>query len=520
LCRPALCRPALCLPALCLLFLVPVPAAAQDEAGTERASVPSEDSTPAERAADGEIPAPPRDAFELGDAIAEGPSLTAAEAARRAVDASPSLDEARALSRAAEASVARARAAMLPRLELSAQYTHLDGFPDGRIELGTDPEALAAARMLADRVSDPAARALWQGQIESQADGGVSIEVPRDRFTFGARLTWPVSDLFFAVMPAVDAAEAGARAREHQIEAAEAQVRRSALEAYYQLARARGGLAVAEEARRQSEAQRAQIEAAVRAGLLTEANRLGAEARVASAGEAVASARAGVAIADAALRELLGDADGAPYGIADPVLDRGNGSAPSVRDANARALDQRAELRALRQSLEAQRAAGRVSDASGYPHLALFAGADVSNPSPYVIPPTAEFQPAWQVGAVLSWSPNDTLNAVHRGDELGAEAAAIESRIAQLERGVRLEVRRAHAQLAAARERLDAARAAREAAQAAYEGRLAQLRAGRATVGDLFAAEGQLHRARLAELDAAVQIRLARTHLDYATGDL
>ena len=78
----------------------------------------------------------------------------------------------------------------------------------------------------------------------------------------------------------------------------------------------------------------------------------------------------------------------------------------------------------------------------------------------------------------------------------------------------------AHAAGAGASPRASAAaRTAREAAEAAYESRLAQLRAGHATTAELFAAEGQLNAARFAELDAAVQLQLARTQLDYAIGD-
>ncbi|MCA9609431.1 MAG: TolC family protein, partial [Myxococcales bacterium] len=157
-----------------------------------------------------DVPEAPTDAFDVRAAIREGTPLTAAQAAEQAVESAPTLERARALNRAAEAQVARARAAMLPRLELSATYQHVDGFPDGQISLGADPAALDAARVLAGMVSDPAARTLWLANIESQSSGGATIAIPRDRINFQARLTWPVSDLFFSVLPAVDAAEAGA----------------------------------------------------------------------------------------------------------------------------------------------------------------------------------------------------------------------------------------------------------------------------------------------------------------------
>lgn len=464
------------------------------------------------------VPEAPRPTFDLAAAIAEGPPMTAERAAARALAASPSMEEARALSRAAEASVARARAAMLPRLELSATYQHIDGFPDGEIAIGGDPAALEAARMLAERVSDPAARTLWLGSLEQQGRGA-SIEIPRDRFGLSARLTWPVSDLFFAMMPALEAAEQSARARALSLEASQRGVVRSAREAFYQLARARGGLAVAQEAARQADALRAQIEAAVRAGLLTEADRLAADARVASAERAVATAEMGVAVADAALRAMLDAEDGPAHGVAEPLfVDDPSPPRPAAALASE-AVARRPELEALRAQIRSRGAARAASAASGYPHLSVYAGADYANPNRYQIPPRAEFTPSWEVGAAVVWSPNDTLSAAHQGDALSAEIAALEAQEAQLARMVRLEVRQARARWMAARASIDAARTEREAAEAAYESRFAQLHAGHATSADLFAAEGQLNGARLAELDAAIQLHLARVQLEHATGE-
>lgn len=463
------------------------------------------------------LPAYAQDAFDLQAALAEGPPMTADRAASIALESSPSIERARALSRMSEAAVSRARAAMLPRLELSARYAHVDGFPDGEIAIGGDPDALAAARMLADRVSDPAARTLWLGTLEQQSGGNVTLSIPRDQIAFGARLTWPVSDLFFAMLPALESAEAGVRARELSLRASEAEVALRAREAFYQLARARGGLAVARQAHVQAEAQRARIDAAVSAGLLTEADRLSADARVAAAEQAIAMAEAGVEVADAALRAVLGADEGPVYGIGEPLEEAGE-APPSAAALISRALARRPEILALRESLGAQRAAARASDASGYPHLALFAGADYASPNRYVIPPSQDFSPSWEVGAVLSWAPNDALTAAHRGEELAAQLAASEADLAQLERAIRLEVRRSHATLAAARRSVESARAALTAAEAAYASREAQLRAGDATTADLFAAESDLNRARLALLDATIDLHLARARLAYASG--
>ncbi len=482
--------------ALLALLLLPASARAQAPAPAEAAPPAAEDD------------------LDLAAAIADGPALSPAEAAARAVERSPDLARARALSRASEAAVSRARAAMLPRLDLSVSYQHVDGFPDGQIDLGADPDALAAARQLAQNISDPAARTLWLGQLESQS-GGATIVIPRDRFAMGARLTWPVSDMFFAILPAVDAAEAGGRARAHQEAATAAGVRRSALEAYYQLARARGALAVSEEALRQAEGQRAQVEAAARAGFLTAADVAAVEARVAEVRGAIASARAGVAIADAGLRALLDAEPGPVFGVS-LQADADLGGATTDEEAIAR----RPELLAVRESLGAQRAAARAEDARGYPHLSLYASADLANPNRYQIPPRQEFQGSWELGAMLTWSPNDLLGAVHRGEELGGEQAATEAQLEALARMVRVELAQARAQREAARERVEAQAVHVRASEAAYASRLAQLRAGEATVADVLASESQLYRARLARLDAEVALQIAGVRLAHAGGAL
>ncbi|RLB53452.1 MAG: hypothetical protein DRJ42_11985 [Deltaproteobacteria bacterium] len=479
------------------------PAAAQEEQADQES----------EELQDTSLDAPPP-SFDLEESIADGPALSAADAATRAVDTSPTLARARALSQASEFGVARARSQMLPRLDLSAMYAHIDGFEDGSIPLPVNEEAIAVQRELASRITDPASQALWNLQIEGQAAGNaVTVPMPRDRVDFGVRLSWPVSDFFFAILPAVDAAEAGARAREYEIAVTTAGVRRSAYEAYYTLARARGAHGVAVEAEEQAKARLEEVEAATRAGLLTESDRLAVVSRVAEAAQAIAAATSGVEIADAALRTLIGADDGAVFGVAlaeeTPV------------DADyAMALDRRPELQALREVVTAQRGAAQVAYAGGYPHLRVRAGANYANPNQYQVPPTQNWEPSWEVGASLTWSPNDTLTSVHHGDQLSSEVGATEAQIENMRRMIQLEVRRAQAELRAAERGLEAAEASVTAASTAYESRRAQLRAGGTTTAELFDNERQLNRARLVQLDAHVLVQLANVHLAYSVGAL
>lgn len=462
--------------------------------------------------------------FDLTAALAAGPPLTADEAALRAAERAPSVERAEALSRAAEIGVLRARDQLWPRLELGARYAHVDGFPDGKIDLNRDPAAYAMARALADQVVDPAARTLLIGLLE--APSGPNIKMPRDQVALSARLSWPVSDLIFALRPAIAAAEASARVSEAQRVARIARVRLSAREAYYQLARARGALAVAERAREQAVSQEAQIASAVRAGMRPPSDGSSAASRVAAAEQMVASAAAGVDIADAALRTLLSDEDGAVYGITEIIVDDDGAAldaqAPALEAATVlfqRARGKRAEVLALREGISAAQKSARVARAGGYPHVAVFVGGDYARPNRYVIPPSSKMQPSWEVGASLTYAPNDTLNAVRRGRESDAQCDALAADLAELERALTLEIRTARAQLASSVRTVGAARAAQKAAEDAYARRVAELHAGVVTTADLFAAESELNRARLELLDASVGQRLARARLTYAVGD-
>src|SRR5205085_1753518 len=142
-----------------------------------------------------------------------------------------------------------------PKLELNARYAHVGGFPNGKIGVQPDPAAQQAAEELIARVTDPAARELLSQSLS--APNTASIEIPREQVTLSARLSWPVSDLFFSVMPTIKASRSSLRAAQAQQRAQDARVKLTARESFYQLARARGNLAVAQRALAQAEQQAA-----------------------------------------------------------------------------------------------------------------------------------------------------------------------------------------------------------------------------------------------------------------------
>src|SRR4051812_29670508 len=106
-------------------------------------------------------PAPER--FDLEASLRDGTrALSVDEAARLALEHSPRIDIAALGVAAARAGLSAATVALVPRVDVSGRYAHIDGFPNGQIVTPVGP---------------------------------LSIPIPRDQFAFGARLTVPISDI-------------------------------------------------------------------------------------------------------------------------------------------------------------------------------------------------------------------------------------------------------------------------------------------------------------------------------------
>jgi outer membrane protein len=426
--------------------------------------------------------------FDLAAALADGAEpLTAERAASMAVARSPRLDAARLTVTAAEASVHAATAALVPRLDLGGRYAHVDGFPDGQIQAGP---GLA-----------------------------ITIHIPRDQFAATARLSVPITDMIFAALPAMEGAESRVRAEHYRIDATEADVALTASEAFYRYVEARGVAAVAGSARDQAAATRDQIVRYAEAGILGPADRAAAEARVAQAEEALARSDAAVLVSGAALSILLGTPPEQRFQVAGAIPSEAPTLPGSLDALETSALDRRPEIRAMRESIAAQRRLRDATLATGYPHLGIYGYAEYSSPNQRVFPLTTTPYPSYELGAQLTWSPSDTATAVFHADEQAAQIAVAEDQLHIVEDGVRLEIRQAFAELRTAERSLEAARVSAEAAEEAYRTQAAALAAGESILNDLLLADARATEARLADLRARIAANLARARLGHAIGE-
>ena len=76
---------------------------------------------------------------------------------------------------------------------------------------------------------------------------------------------------------------------------------------------------------------------------------------------------------------------------------------------------------------------GELAESADEARSALTGLAELSNPNQRVDPFTREFNGSWQVGAMLSWSPNDFFVADKRASRVKADRSVTESDIRLLE---------------------------------------------------------------------------------------
>ncbi|MEM9191336.1 MAG: TolC family protein [Myxococcota bacterium] len=456
--------------------------------------------------------------FDLSTLFPPG-GLTVEQAMQRAVATAPSIERARAAAAVADAGAERAFLGVIPRLDVSARYTRLSDVDQGGIGGGgNNPDDLAAARALIDQVSDPASRTLFTGFLEAQAAlGDFEFPVILDTFTLRAQVSYPVTDLFLTILPSYDGSRTLAEAERVRAQAEESSIGLQAAEAFYSLARAEGALNVAEATVAQTESNRARVEALVNGGVSPPVDLMRVDAQLASARVAVAQSQAGVAIARSALAVLIHTRPDAIRVSAD--LSR----IPAQRDADLdglvdQALENRAEMRALRLVVSGQEDLATAQAGRRWPQLAVQAGIDYANPNNRIFPQEQEFNATWDISAVLSWSPNDLFDANQQVASAEANVEQTRADMTALSDGVRLEVTQAAQTLEAAQLALEAATAGIEAAEESYRVRSRQLEAGTAATSDLIDAESDLTRARLQYLDSLIDIWVAEARLERAIG--
>ncbi len=428
-----------------------------------------------------------------GDAIKElmrvsDTGLTSDQVGVRAAQTSYSAKANEEALRAAASRVDQAWASFLPRLSGLARYTRLSDFtpPSFAIAPGSPPIT-------------------FPGPIV-------------DNWLLQATLQVPISDYFLRINQAYTAATSSQAAARYDVAAARAKSASDGKITYYSWLRARGALVVATQALDDQKTHAADVKNQFTVGNVSKADVLRADTNVASAELQVVRAKNLLDLTDRQLHIAMHAADQEVYGPGenlDAPLVPITGNLPElVKEAHSN----RFEIKSIEANVEATRKQATVARAGAYPQLSGFADAIYANPNQRRFPIKDEWFPTWDVGVQLTWSPNDVLTSFAAGRGVEAQAAQIEAQKLTLRDGVELEVTQAFQGGLEADQAL--ASTQRELASATEAHRVARelFNAGRATSVTLTDAETELTRARLDELNAKVDARLARVRLEHALG--
>lgn len=475
------------------LVLTPV-AAAQAPTDVARAAIAEED------AAESELRALARE---------RSVGLTEEQVVAEALASAPTVEAARASVDAARAGAQRALLGFVPEVQLGFRYTRISNIQNGSIAGGLDNSAIDLA---INSVQDPNARLVFRGLIDGLTN--TSFPILRNQYAFTASVSYPLTDLFLTVLPQVRATDAALDAQRIQTEVERRSVEVQAREAFYEHVRAAAALRVAQDALGQAEAHRERVALLVREGAAAPVDLMRVEAGVAAAQVAIAQAEMGVALTIEALRALthhqgplelrLTSAEGAP--VPTGTLEELQEQAESVRP----------ELLALVSIRDARGHQLRAARGAQYPRVAVQANFVYANPNPRVFPQRAEFTPAWDVSAVLSWSLQQTLDARQQTASAEAELARLRTDVQRVRDGVRVEVASAYLQLEAAEHSVVAAQALVRAADETYRLSWAALEAGTVVQSDVVDARLERVQAHVELLNAEVGVLLARVRLRYA----
>ena len=398
--------------------------------------------------------------------------------------------------RAAQARVNTAYAAFLPRLSALAKYTRLS-------EINPPPIVFDLPAALGGPVSLP---------------GSSFVPPIWDQWLFQATLTVPISDYLLRINQNYTAATHSTDAARYDIGAARANALTNGKVAYYSWMQARGQVIVAVQALNDQRVHLKDSRNQFTVGNASKADVLRAETAVASAELTVVTAVNASDLAETQMRIALHIPSGQRLLPGEGLDDQPptfQGALPSLVQEG---ISNRLELKSIKANAEAARQTAAANRAGRYPVLSAFADGIEGNPNQRYFPIQQTFNATWDLGLQATWAPNDILTANSGAADYEARANALEAQAQVTRENIEVEVTQDFQALRQAEFSLDSTRRELASATEAYRVARELFNNGRGTFTTLTDAEGELTRARIDALNAAVNVRLARVRLEHGAG--
>jgi outer membrane protein TolC len=465
----------------------------------------------------GEAPKPPVD--EAAAVLAPQPGgLTAAQVADRTSASSTSVQQRLAEVDIARARVAQTTAQFFPTLTLRASYTRLSpvsaGFGGGALVGAGSPGLLSVGAC-----PGGAGQCVLDGQGQPVGAQAVAINAVEDNYALTATLVVPISDYILRLSNATAGASANRRATELQVKAERLKVRADAQALFYEWLRALARVAIAEKSLERTRARVKDSGPQFELGTITRADVMRLEALQASTEQVLIEAQSFRDLTQRQLAILMDDESPAGYRVGEDVSTPLAPLPGRMDTLTTSALRRRLELRALQESERAARKSASAVRIGAYPRVDATADILYANPNQRYFPPQERWRATWSAGVAATWTFGDAFNFSAQARELEANARALRAQREAIADGIRQEVAQQYLARAQAEGALNSAGREVAAAQEAYRVAIDLYRVGRATTTEVIEAETDLLAARLNEINARLQKRIAEVRLRHAVGD-
>jgi outer membrane protein TolC len=423
------------------------------------------------------------------DALFKPGGLTSEMAASKAASVSPEVARSAAEIEVAIAQTQAAELARVPQVGAKAAYTRLS--PIDPVFFG-DP-------------SNPAT---------------LKLESLNNIYTVQAQVGVPLSDYLLRFPKIIDAAKLGVKIAKTSQKNAEVNAGQDARLAYYEWVRAKLQVLIAQRQLAQVQTTLKQVRALAEVQRLSRADLMRVESNEAQADQAVIQLQHLADLREEQLRLLIGTPAGQALAIGEDIrLDVTAPTSSPLDGLMDTAKKQRLEFKVIDTGIEAKEKQRDAEQANKYPHLSAFAAGEYTNPNQRVFLQEDKFTFTWSVGAQLTWTLNDALIARASERRIRAETNELRADRENLERGTRVQVLAAQQAVEIAKSALETSKKGLAAAEEGYRVRRELLNAERATAVELVDAETELTRARIAALDARVDLRVALAQLAHAVGN-
>jgi outer membrane protein len=440
--------------------------------------------------------------------------ITADQAGARAAQTSWSAKASMENLRSAAARVDEAWASFLPRLSAVGKYTRLSNF--------SAPSIFSFPGNLVVTGPGPGGP-ITPGEV---AAGGVQSFPANFSFPFFVLDNWllqatisiPISDYFLRIDQNYTSATNSQEAARWDVATARAGSEANGRIAYYTWLNARGSVVVAVQALNDQKTHLRDARNQFAAGNASKADVLRAETALASADLTLERAKNLAELSEKQLRVAMHAPEGEVMvpgeNLETPVPPvQGN-----LKQMAIEALSSRPEVRSADANAAAAHELASAAKAQRWPVLSAFGDGILGNPNPRYIPPSNVWNTTWDVGAQVTWSPNDVVTANGNVRDLESRLAAIEANKNVTRDNIEVEVTQMLQQVHEADFSIESSTRELASATEAYRVQRELFNNGRGTSTTLADAESDLTRARLDLLNAKVSARTARIRLEHALG--